>query len=113
MAKDNKSDQNEWFSIGEAAKYLRVSPDTLRRWEKCGYLKAHRSPTNHRYYLKNELENFFTKKGEVLSDSSRSFSPQEVKLPAKKENLAPLVSISLFIAYIIIAGFLAWLLLSS
>jgi excisionase family DNA binding protein len=45
----------QWVSIGEAAKYLGVSRDTLRRWEKRGKIKAIRSPTNRRYYTKKQL----------------------------------------------------------
>lgn len=46
----------KWISIGEAARYLGVSRDTLRRWEKRGVLKPLRSPTNHRYYTVKQLD---------------------------------------------------------
>ena len=46
----------EWMSIGEAAKYIGVSRDTLRRWEKRGRVEAIRSPTNRRYYTKKQLD---------------------------------------------------------
>lgn len=45
-----------WMSIGSAAKYLGISRDTLRRWEKKGKLIAFRSPTNRRYYTKKQLK---------------------------------------------------------
>ncbi len=48
-------DKAQWVSIGEAAKYLGVSRDTLRRWGKRGKIKAIRSPTNRRYYTKKQL----------------------------------------------------------
>jgi len=38
------------LNIGEAAKYLSVSIDTLRRWDKIGKLPAKRSGGGHRYY---------------------------------------------------------------
>lgn len=51
-----KKSNSQWMSIGEAAKYLSVSRDTLRRWEKKRKIKAIRSPTNHRYYTKKMLD---------------------------------------------------------
>ena len=43
--------------IGEAAKRLGVSMDTLRRWDSSGALKSHRaSATGHRYYLAEDIE---------------------------------------------------------
>jgi len=44
-----------WLSIGEAAKYLGISRDTLRRWEQKGKIKPVRSPSNRRYYTTNQL----------------------------------------------------------
>lgn len=39
------------YSIGEVAKMLDVSPQSLRTWEKQGFIpKPKRSPTNHRRY---------------------------------------------------------------
>ena len=50
------SDKNSWLSIGQAAAYLGISRDTLRRWEKKGKIKVGRSPSNRRYYTKNQLD---------------------------------------------------------
>lgn len=55
LAEINKLD--EYFTIGEAAKYLGVSPATLRNWDKAQKLTAHRNPiNNYRLYKKNQLE---------------------------------------------------------
>jgi len=44
------------ISIGEAAKILGISIDTLRRWDKNGTIKSIRGgKTGHRYYLKSDL----------------------------------------------------------
>lgn len=45
-------------TIGEAAKILHVSIDTLRRWDKLGTLKSIRlrGETGHRYYSVQDLE---------------------------------------------------------
>lgn len=55
----------QWMSIGEAAKYLGVSRDTLRRWGKKGKIKAIRSPTNRRYYTKKQLDKLMGASKEV------------------------------------------------
>lgn len=45
----------KWLAIGEASKYLGISRDTLRRWEKRGLIAPRRSPSNRRYYTKEIL----------------------------------------------------------
>jgi len=50
------------FTIGQAAEYLGVSIDTLRRWEKKGRVEAFRSPGGHRYYERDDLDKLFGKK---------------------------------------------------
>ena len=42
--------------IGEASKYLGVSIDTLRRWDKSGKLPAKKSSGGHRYYSYQDLD---------------------------------------------------------
>ncbi|PIU99152.1 hypothetical protein COS59_01280 [Candidatus Wolfebacteria bacterium CG03_land_8_20_14_0_80_36_15] len=46
------------LTIKEAAEFLGVSIDTLRRWDAKGKLKAVRSSGGHRYYSKELLESF-------------------------------------------------------
>ncbi|MFA4891715.1 MAG: helix-turn-helix domain-containing protein [Candidatus Gracilibacteria bacterium] len=47
-----------FLTIREAAKTLGVSIDTLRRWDKKGILRSIRpTPTSHRYYQKEEINN--------------------------------------------------------
>lgn len=48
----------ERLTIGEAAKHLQVSVDTLRRWDASGKLRAQRSQGGHRYYLLEDLKRF-------------------------------------------------------
>lgn len=52
MNKDRK------VRIGDAAKILNVSVQTLRNWEKSGKLKPHRSDGKQRYYLLQDIERF-------------------------------------------------------
>jgi len=109
MNEDNQPSSNNWFSIGEAAKYLRVSKDTLRRWEKEKIIKSYRSPTNRRYYKKEELNLIFNQKPDL--EEKPEIAPVTQK--DKKENRLSLVIISLLTLYVVLMVFLAWLLLQS
>lgn len=42
--------ETELIPIGKAARFLGVTPMTLRRWEQSGKLIPHRTPTGHRRY---------------------------------------------------------------
>ena len=46
----------DYMKIREAAEFLGVSPDTLRRWDRSGKVKAIRHPVNrYRLYHREEL----------------------------------------------------------
>jgi predicted site-specific integrase-resolvase len=49
---------NRYISIGQAAKTLGVSIQTLRRWDKEDKLKADRTPAGHRRYLASDVSTF-------------------------------------------------------
>ena len=42
--------------IAEAAHYLGVHPDTLRRWEKAGKVRAYRLPSGERRFERADLD---------------------------------------------------------
>ncbi|HAM34545.1 MAG TPA: MerR family DNA-binding transcriptional regulator [Elusimicrobia bacterium] len=45
-----------YLTVSQAAKFLGVSPNTLRNWDKAGKLKAYRQPiSGYRLYQKSEL----------------------------------------------------------
>ena len=46
------------YKIGDAAKYIGYKPNTLQRWDREGKLKAHRTPTNRRYYTQEQLDSW-------------------------------------------------------
>lgn len=47
----------EYLTVKEASKILRVNPETLRRWDNTGKLKAKRHPmNNYRIYSPSEVE---------------------------------------------------------
>ena len=51
--------QTKYYTIKQAAKILRVTPLTLRNWDKRGKLKAYRHPlNNYRVYRADQLEMF-------------------------------------------------------
>jgi DNA repair protein RadD len=51
--------QGEYLRIGDAASYVGVSPQTLRRWDTEGRIAAVRHPGNrYRYYRRADLEPF-------------------------------------------------------
>lgn len=104
----NDEYQQGWLSIGEAAKSLRVSKDTLRRWEKKGIIKSYRSPTNRRYYKKEELEYFFSKKPDI---EEKPLKEPVAPRSTQKESRLPLLAATLLTVYIVLMIFLAWLLL--
>lgn len=107
MNENSQPNSNKWFSIGEAAKYLRVSKDTLRRWEKNKIIKSYRSPTNRRYYQKEDLNLIFNRRPD-LEEKPKTAPVTEKK---GKENRLSLVIISLLTLYVVLMVFLAWLLL--
>ena len=45
------------LKIGEAADMLGLTVHTLQVWDRNGKLKAHRSPTNQRFYYESEILN--------------------------------------------------------
>ncbi len=61
---------NEYLTVGEAAEFLGVSKDTMRRWDRAGKLQARRHPiTGYRLYSKKELAT-------VLTDLAKRKAPK-------------------------------------
>jgi molybdopterin-binding protein len=64
------------LSIGEAAKAIGVSPDTLRHWDRAGKLKTTRDDRNRRRVPSSEIERLASrptrhKTGDTLSARNR------------------------------------------
>jgi len=67
-------EDKNWYTISEAAKYLGVSPDTLRRWEKAGKISApKRTAGGARRYSKELLD-------QILGEGKE----EKAKAPKKK-----------------------------
>ena len=57
------TNDNEIMTVGEAAKYVERTVNTLQRWDREGKLSAHRNQvTNRRFYYKSELDQVLGKK---------------------------------------------------
>ena len=52
----------EYLTILDASKFLKVTAQTLRNWDKAGKLKPHRHPiNNYRLYKKSDLKRLLKK----------------------------------------------------
>ena len=90
---------SQWLTIGDAAKYIGVSKDTLRRWEKRGKIKPTRSPTNRRYYTQSILD-------QVMAGNK----PAKVGKSTKKLTLTQKIILVGIGSFLIAVGLaLAWL----
>lgn len=59
----------KYLSIAEVSNLLQVSLDTIRRWEKKGLIKAHRSNLGHRIFQVDELRRLQLKLSKGSSDN--------------------------------------------
>jgi molybdopterin-binding protein len=64
--------RQEPLTIGEAARLLGVSVDTLRRWDRTGRIKTARDPANRRLVPRAELERLRAAGGRNGSLSARN-----------------------------------------
>jgi len=64
---------SDFMTVGEAAAYLSVSKDSLRRWDRAGKLKARRHPINgYRLYQKSDLDELLRRFGLEDTPSPRT-----------------------------------------
>jgi molybdopterin-binding protein len=55
--------RDEGLPLGDAARALGVSVDTLRRWERAGKLRTRRDPANRRRVSRSEIERLASRPG--------------------------------------------------
>lgn len=89
--------KNVKYSPNQAAKILKRSSRTLRRWNSNGKLVAHRDSGNHPFYLKKDILNFILKQneysiltiywGENLKDVFNQASSKDKLLLTQKEDI--------------------------
>lgn len=61
------SPQDEWLTLGQAAKYLGVAQSTMRKWSDSGRVSAFYTPGGHRRYRRSELDQFLDRSGRAPS----------------------------------------------
>ena len=73
--------QNKLLSVGEVAKLLGVSIDTLRRWDLAGRLLSIRSgPRGHRYYRQSDIDQYLQEVDSIARnwvETSHPLKPRE------------------------------------
>jgi len=77
------TNKNDLVSISDASDALKVSIDTIRRWEKKGLIKATRDATGHRFFNKKELSQLQEKtqgKGDVGYKILKRKTPTKFKV---------------------------------
>ena len=77
---------SDYLTIGEAAEYLGVHPDSLRRWDRAGKLEPRRHPINNfRLYLKRDLDRFLARISGKGAVAARPHSAKTKSTRTKKK----------------------------
>src|SRR5436189_3973024 len=50
--------ESDWFTLGQAARYLGVAQSTIRKWSDSGRVRAFKTPGRHRRYRRDDLDAF-------------------------------------------------------
>ena len=57
------SGENDWLTLGQAAKFLGVAQSTIRKWSDLGRVPAFYTPGGHRRYKRVDLQAFLDRSG--------------------------------------------------
>jgi excisionase family DNA binding protein len=57
------TNEPDWLTLGQAAKYLGVAQSTIRKWSDQGRVPAFYTPGGHRRYRRVDLETFLDRSG--------------------------------------------------
>lgn len=71
---DNLSSQIDYLPISEAAKFLGISLDTLRRWDKTGIIPSKRLDGKNRYFALSDLKKNLSNRPLSISEVSKKFN---------------------------------------
>ena len=55
--------EQEWLTLGQAARYLGVAQSTIRKWSDLGRVPAFYTPGGHRRYRRPDLDAFLERSG--------------------------------------------------
>jgi DNA repair protein RadD len=85
--------EDEYLQVGEAADYVGVSAQTLRRWDRDGRLTAVRRPdSTYRYYRRADLEPFrleYRRAAEAATADGEIFSTANANIEANDQLREP------------------------
>lgn len=86
-------DVPEFLQVSEAAEYVGVSPQTLRRWDRSGRLPAvRRSESGYRYYRRSDLEPFrleYRRAAESAREGGEIFMTANANIEANEQLREP------------------------
>lgn len=71
---NNLSSPIQYLPISESAKFLGVSLDTLRRWDKAGIIKSKRLDGKNRYFSVDDLKKNLSNRPLSISEVSKKFN---------------------------------------
>ncbi len=92
------SDDSEWLTLGQAARFLGVAQSTIRKWSDQGRVPAFYTPGGHRRYRRTDLHTFLDRSG----PAGKSKSGPLVLLVDDDEKVRELVRVNLeFEGYIV------------
>ncbi|HEV8602157.1 MAG TPA: response regulator [Gaiellaceae bacterium] len=57
------TNEPDWLTLGQAAKYLGVAQSTIRKWSDNGRLSAFYTPGGHRRFRRTDLDAFLSRSG--------------------------------------------------
>lgn len=97
----------KWYTISEAAKYLGVSPDTLRRWEKASKISApKRTAGGARRYSKDLLDEILGGGEEEKTSAPQATKSKPVGKKNKKSFLVGFITVLITLAILLPIFFL-------
>src|SRR5438046_4309949 len=62
------TNEPDWLTLGQAAKYLGVAQSTIRKWSDLGRVPAFYTPGGHRRYRRSDLDAFLERSGPGAKD---------------------------------------------
>ncbi len=78
--------ERKYLTVKEAAKYVGVSPLTLRNWDKQGKLAAYRHPiNNYRVYRLDQLELFLRSIESPATPRPSPHTPKKIRIRTEED----------------------------
>ncbi len=87
--------QDDWLTLGQAAKYLGVAQSTMRKWSDSGRLAAFYTPGGHRRYRLHELDEFLAGSGPSEHETHRPHTAPKVLIVDDDAKLREFVRVNL------------------